>query len=93
MKELIETADNKRSWHPDFLKYTESIVKTNTYNGLFYERGEDKKVKWVVAGKSVQGQERRKWWDEQCRLNGINLEPGCYAKIALKLHPTKTFLN
>ena len=89
MKELIETADNKRSWHPNFLKYTEFIVGHENYKGLFFERGEDNKVKWVVTGKSDKGQQRRSWWDVQCKKNGIKLEAGCYAKVALKIHPTK----
>jgi len=89
MKELKETADNKRQWNANFLKYTEFIVAHPNYKGLFYERGEDKKVKWVVTGKSEKGQERRKWWDEQCKKNGIKIEAGAYAKIALKIHPTK----
>ncbi|WP_435354022.1 hypothetical protein [Emticicia sp. SJ17W-69] len=89
MKELIETADNKRQWHPNFLKYTEFIVGHENYKGLFYERGDDKKVKWVITGKSENGQQRRIWWDAQCKNYGIKLEAGCYAKVALKIHPTK----
>ncbi len=89
MKELIETADNKRQWHPDFIKYTEFIVSHPNYKGLFFERGSDGRVKWVIAGKSEKGQERRIWWDEQCKKNEIKIEAGCYAKVALKIHPTK----
>ena len=89
MKELKETADNKRQWNANFLKYTEFIVAHPNYKGLFYERGEDKKVKWVVTGKSEKGQERRKWWDKQCKKHGIKIEAGAYAKIAVKIHPTK----
>ncbi len=89
MKELKETADNKRVWHPNFLKYTEFIVGHANYKGLFYERGDDKKVKWVITGKSENGQLRRAWWDTQCKKHGIKLEAGCYAKVALKIHPTK----
>jgi Alw26I/Eco31I/Esp3I family type II restriction endonuclease len=89
MKELIETADNKRQWHPDFIKYTEFIVSHPNYKGLFFERGSDGRVKWVIAGKSEKGQERRIWWDERCKENEIKIEAGCYAKVALKIHPTK----
>jgi hypothetical protein len=39
MKELKETADNKRQWNANFLKYTEFIVAHPNYKGLFYERG------------------------------------------------------
>lgn len=89
MKELKETADNKRQWHPNFLKYTEFIVSCPNYKSLFYERGGDGRVKWVVTGKSDKGQQRRKWWDDQCKKQGIKIEAGAYAKIAVKIHPTK----
>ncbi len=89
MKELKETADNKRIWHSNFLKYTEFIVRHENYKTLFFERGTDKKVKWVITGKSENGQLRRKWWDAQCKKHGIKIVAGCYAKIALKIHPTK----
>ena len=89
MKELINLADNKRSWHENFINYTKCIVAHENYKGLFFELGSDKQVKWVITGKSEKGQERRKWWDEQCKINSIKIEPGCYAKIALKVHPTK----
>lgn len=89
MKELINIADNKRQWHSNFLKYTEFIVGHENYTGLFYERGEDKRVKWVITGKSEKGIQRRIWWDSQCKKHGIKIEAGCYAKIALRIHPTK----
>jgi len=89
MKELEGLADNKRVWNPQFLEYTEFIVSHPNYKGLVFERGTDKRVKWVVTGKSEKGVERRKWWDMQCMKNGITIQAGCYAKIALKLHPTK----
>ncbi|MCF8364148.1 MAG: restriction endonuclease [Bacteroidales bacterium] len=89
MKELKEAADNKRQWNFNFIKYTEFIVAHPNYKGLFYERGNDGKIKWVVTGKSDKGQERRKWWDEQCKKYGIKIEAGAYAKIAAKIHPTK----
>lgn len=89
MEEIINLADNKRVWHQNFIDYTEFIVTNPIYEGLYFERGSDKRVKWVITGKSEKGKERRKWWDEQCIKNGINIEAGCYAKIALKIHPTK----
>jgi Alw26I/Eco31I/Esp3I family type II restriction endonuclease len=89
MKEFKETADNKRQWHPNFVKYTKFITSHPNYYGLFFELGDDKRVKWVVTGKSDKGQDRRKWWDEQCKKYGIKIEAGAYAKIALKIHPTK----
>jgi len=79
-----------RTWHEFFVNYTEMIVAHPNYKGLFFERKtEDNRVKWVVAGKSEKGQLRRQWWDEQCVKAGISIEAGCYAKIAVTLHPTK----
>lgn len=89
MKELKATADNKRQWNENFLKYTEFIVGHVNYKGLFFERGADKRVKWVVTGKSDKGIERRNWWDKKCSEHGIKLGAGCYAKIAYILHPSK----
>jgi len=77
-----------RTWHKNFTEYTENIVKHPNYEGLFYERGNEGNVKWVVTGKSEKGQLRRKWWDEQCKKHGIKIEAGCYAKIAVIVHPT-----
>ncbi len=85
----MEEKKHQRSWHPSFKKYTEFIVNHNSYEDLFYERGKDGNVKWVVTGKSEKGQKRRAWWDEQCKKHGIKIEAGCYAKIALLVHPTK----
>ena len=78
-----------RIWHPNFEKYTEEMVKHPNYKGLFYERSEDGRVKWVVTGKSDNGQKRQAWWDKQCRKMGIPIEKGCYAKAARLVHPTK----
>ncbi|MDR2650809.1 MAG: restriction endonuclease [Prevotellaceae bacterium] len=78
-----------RTWHENFVQYTEMIVVHDNYKGLYYDRGNDGRVKWVVTGKSDKGQLRRQWWDEQCRQHGIPIEAGCYAKIAVALHPTK----
>ena len=87
MNNITENLD--RTWHENFVNYTEMIVAHNNYKGLYYDRGSDGRVKWVVTGKSDKGLLRRKWWDEQCRKAGIPIEAGCYAKIAVALHPTK----
>lgn len=78
-----------RIWYPNFKKYTDFIVNHPNYKGLFFEYSTDGNVKWVVTGKSDKGLKRREWWDVKCRQNKIKIEPGCYAKIALAIHPTK----
>lgn len=88
MENLAENTD--RVWHENFIDYTEMIVSHPNYNGLFYERKtENNRVKWVVAGKSENGQQRREWWDKKCKENGITIEAGCYAKVAVAIHPSK----
>jgi Alw26I/Eco31I/Esp3I family type II restriction endonuclease len=89
MEDQQNNLELKREWHANFVSYTEFIVSHSNYKGLYFERGKDNKVKWVVTGISDKGKKRRDWWDEQCLRNGINIEAGCYAKIALKIHPTK----
>lgn len=85
----IKEEKSDRTWHSNFIDYTEMMVKHPNYNGLYFERGANNRVKWVVTGKSSEGQKRRKWWDEQCIKHGIEIKAGCYAKIAVLLHPTK----
>lgn len=45
-KEIID-----RSWHPNFVEYTERIVNNPAYKGLFYERGKDGELSglWPVS--------------------------------------------
>lgn len=85
----MEKEEDKRVWHPNFKIYTNFIVEHENYEGLYYKRGKDGNVKWVIAGKSEKGIERRNWWDEQCEKYGVPIEAGCYAKIASLVHPTK----
>jgi Alw26I/Eco31I/Esp3I family type II restriction endonuclease len=87
MKNIEEVID--RTWHKNFTEYTEFIVKHPNYKGLYYERANGGNVKWVITGKSEKGQLRREWWDEKCKKHGIKIEAGCYAKIAVIVHPTK----
>lgn len=76
------------NYHPNFDDYVEMIVANPAYKGLFYERGRDGRVNWVVAGKSPNGQKRQAWWDEKCKELGIPIQKGCYAKAARMIHPT-----
>ncbi len=83
----IESCD--RAWHDNFKKYTEFIVASPAYKGLFYERKADGTIKWVVTGKSKHGKLRQAWWDAACRRLGIPIDKGCYAIAARMIHPTK----
>lgn len=83
------TKDNQRKWHPNFVKYTEFIIKHPNYQGIPYEHQSDGQVKWVVTGKSEVGVLRREWWNKKCKKHGIKIESGCYAEIARAIHPNK----
>lgn len=74
--------------HPNYEKYVEFIVNHPNYKGLYYERDSEGRVKWVVTGKSTQGQLRYAWWDEQCCKHNIPIQKGCYARLARLIHPT-----
>ena len=75
---------DERGWHQNFDHYTKFIVNHTNYKGIPYETGADGKIKWVVTGKSAEGQKRRAWWDRKCAQHGIDIKAGCYAKIAPK---------
>lgn len=74
--------------HPNYEKYVEFIVNHPNYAGLYYERDDNGRVKWVVTGKSPKGQIRQAWWDKQCKIHNIPIQKGCYAKLARLIHPT-----
>lgn len=74
--------------HPNYEQYVEFIVNHPNYKGLYYERDNEGRVKWVVTGKSTKGQLRQAWWDDQCRKYNIPIQKGCYAKVARLIHPT-----
>ena len=79
-----------RKWHQKFIEYTEFIASHQNYEGLHITRKDDNLLKWVASGKSAEGQERKKWWDKQCKNHGISFDmDGRYAKIARMIHPTK----
>lgn len=81
--------DIDRSWHPEFQKYTEAIVSDPGYEGLYFERKKDMRIKWVVTKKSLAGQKRLAWWNKKCEELGIPVKSGNYAVVARAVHPTK----
>lgn len=81
--------NTERTWSKKFKDYTEEIVTHPNYRGLFFERDKNGRVKWVVTGKSKNGQLRQAWWNERCKEHNIPIKKGCYAIIARLIHPTK----
>ncbi|QCD35465.1 MULTISPECIES: restriction endonuclease [Bacteroidales] len=85
---MVKKLRGEVQYHPNYEKYVEFIVNHPNYAGLFYERDDNGRVKWVVAGKSPKGQLRQSWWDNQCKIHNIPIQKGCYAKLARLIHPT-----
>jgi Type II restriction endonuclease (RE_Alw26IDE). len=89
-KNNMNKENSDRTWHENFVNYTEMIVSHPNYKGLFFERKiENNRIKWVVTGKSEKGQLRQQWWDKKCKEKGVVIKKGCYAKVAATIHPTK----
>lgn len=82
-------SENKRENHPEFTKYQEFIVRNRNYQGLPYTRNINGSIRWVVTGKSEEGQQRKNWWIAKCEDFGIRVEAGAFAKTAVAIHPTK----
>ncbi len=74
-----------RSWHENFVKYTKSIADHPNYAGLHITKGKDGRVKWVVTGKSEEGQLRQTWWNNKMQELGVK----SMAEAARIIHPTK----
>lgn len=80
---------SSKNWHPNFVKYTEFIAAHPNYKGLPIERGLDGSLNWVVANKtSAIRQGRIRWCESKARELGLKIEPGVYAKVMRKIHPT-----
>lgn len=77
--------DIDRTWHPNFLQYTEMIAAHPNYEGLFIERNKDGNLGWVVTGKSTKGKIREAWWNKKMS----ELKVKNKAEVARIVHPTK----
>jgi len=77
-----------REKHPSYSEYEDFILNHENYKGLYINLL-GSSIKWVETGNSPKGKLRRVWWDEQCDKYGIQIKAGCYALIAVKIHPTK----
>lgn len=82
-------ARNKKTWHPDFLKYMNMIVSHPNYQGLPIKKGKDGSLKWVTAKKSAIGQQRIKWANSKAKQLGFNNSSKVFADVMLAIHPTK----
>lgn len=78
-----------RKSHPNFIKYQEFIVNHPNYKGLHFTRNSDNSIRWVVTGKSKDGQSRKTWWHNECVKLGIKIKAGALSLAAVAVHPTK----
>lgn len=75
-------ARSERDYSPEFKQYQKVIIEHSAYEGLKYGGS------WVKAGKSADGQERKKWADE--KISELDITgSGIYAKLMYEIHPFK----
>ena len=79
----------KKEWHINFIKYMKSIVNHPNYKGLKIGRKADGSYSWVVTTNSEEGEERKQWALKKASELKIPNEAGVFAKVMLKIHPTK----
>lgn len=79
--------------HPNGLKYQEFIANHANYKGMPVNRKSNGQVKWVATIKTIEGQQRVKFWEKKRIEHGIEsdsvLDAGVRQKVALANHPTK----
>ena len=78
-----------REWHPEFVKYMESIINHPNYQGLCITKKKDGSWSWFGTKKTETGKKRIAWCENKARELGIKVEPGVYANVMLAIHPTK----
>lgn len=79
---------NKRTWHPDFLKYMKFIVNHPNYRGIPFLYKKNGEISWIAARSSEIGLARLKWWDQQREKLGIPKDGAWISKTAKAIHPT-----
>ena len=79
----------EKAWHPAFVRYMNEIIEHKNYAGLAFKRKMDGTIQWLAPKESEIGKQRKVWAEEKAQNFGIKLEPGVYAKVMLKIHPTK----
>lgn len=76
-------ARSERDYSPEFKQYQKMIIEHPAYERLKYGGS------WVKAGKSPDGQERKKWADQ--KISELDITgSGIYAKLMYEIHPLKT---
>lgn len=77
-------------FHKKYNDYMEMIINSPEYQELLSIDLQFGKFNWLGPLSTPKGKARRAWWNEQCKKYGIDTtKKGCYAKVALLIHPTK----
>lgn len=80
----------KKRFHKKYNDYMNMVINSPEYKGLLSVDLQFGKFNWLGPLSTPKGKARRAWWDEQCKIHGIDTtQKGCYAQVALAIHPTK----
>ena len=90
----IHYGDNRRSWHPKFVEYMDSIVNHHNYKGMPCTRDSKGKIDWTIPSNRQRGsknwdgnQQRRDWWKSKAEEIGIPVEGHWLSAVAKTIHP------
>lgn len=80
---------SKRTWHPNFIQYMDTIVNHPNYKGLPIEKKADGSYSWIATAQSEIGKGRIDWCLNKAKELNIPIQAGVYADVMLAIHPTK----
>lgn len=83
----------KKECHQNFLAYMKKIVEHTNYKGLPIKKRSDGSYAWIASKKTNIGQQRINWCKNKAKellcISKDDTNPGVYAEVMLKIHPTK----
>ena len=69
-------AREAREWHPEFVKYMESIINHPNYQGLCITKKKDGSWSWFGTKKTETGKRRIAWCEDKARELGFKRSEG-----------------
>lgn len=76
--------------HKNYEGYEKMILELPAYNELLQVDSQFGDFSWYGPLATPKGKARREWWKKKCQEHNIDInQKGCYAQIALAIHPTK----
>jgi Alw26I/Eco31I/Esp3I family type II restriction endonuclease len=86
--------DARRSWHPLFVAYMDSIVEHQNYSGMPCTRDFTGKIDWTIPSNRPRGsknwdgnERRREWWRNKAVELCIPVEGHWLSEVAKRIHP------